>query len=128
MAAPRSESEIKLSIIRNLSLYIPEIIVVERIFTGKAKNIQSSAWIHGAAAGTPDLFAILKYDGGHVLYIEVKREKGGSQRSEQKMFEHKILGLSHVHYVLARSVADVVDYVRKNILDKSLPDMLFSSS
>lgn len=122
--AERNENEVKLSIIRGIKLYIPEVIVIERIFTGKAKNVYSSAWIQGATTGTPDLFAIMKYEGGHVLFIEVKRSKGGYQSDEQKMFQYKIYGMKNVHYILAKSLQDVIDYVKKNILDKTLVDRL----
>lgn len=115
------ESEVKLNIIRNTRLFCPEVIKIIRIFTGKVET-KYGGFIQGADTGTADLLAIVKYNGGHSVFIEVKRPGGGRHEDEQKIFEHSVKGLNHVHYLVARSVGEVVEYIKKNITEKSLVD------
>ena len=109
-----TEAQILKQIKINLRLFCPSVIWVDRLQAGK-REIEGR-WIQMGKAGTPDLYAIIKEDGGHIFFIEVKRE-GGRQSDEQKTFEKMIEGLDHVHYILAYSFSDVINNIKK-VLDK----------
>ena len=112
------ERDVKKSIRNNLPLLVSDIVAVIPIFTGTAKSAYSAAWVHGAEEGTPDLCAIMAARGGHVIFIECKRPNGGIQSIKQKEFQYKVSGLNNIHYVLAKSLADVVAYIQENITGK----------
>src|SRR3990167_1429645 len=105
------ESEIKMSIIRSLRLFCPDVVFIIRIFSGKVES-KWGGWVQGADPGTPDLLAILRP--GVAVFIEVKSAKG-RQSDDQKIFQHKIAGMANLHYCLARSRDDVIEYIKLNI-------------
>jgi len=109
------ESDILAKIKGNLPIFCRKIIHIDRLNSGSIPV--GKAYIRMCVKGTPDLYAILDHEGGHVLFIEVKRP-GGKQSDEQKTFAHMISKLEHVHYILATSVTEVLDHINKNIFDK----------
>ena len=107
------ESEVNKSIKRNLRLFCPQVVVLIRIFTGSIE-VKWGGWVHGASPGTADWVAIVNNKGvAHTLFIEAKRSRGGVHSDEQKEFQHKFDGIENVHYIVARSVHDVINYVKK---------------
>ena len=118
-----TESEILKSIKNNLSLYCPEVVCVIRIFTGVAKSQFSQAWIHGAEPGTADLCVILNSDGGHTIFFEIKRPKGGRKNDDQKRFMFKIMGLRNVHYAVVTSLFSAVTFIN-GITNRTTGDCL----
>jgi hypothetical protein len=112
MVEHESEAHILKSIKTRLQLYCREVVWVDRLQSGVARN--DDRWIRMCKPGTPDLYAILRHNGGHLLFIEVKAAKG-RQSPDQKQFESRVMGLDNIHYVLARSVTDVVEFIRNNI-------------
>ena len=58
--------------------------------------------------GTPDHYVIL--NNGTVLWIEAKSTVG-TQSDHQAEFERKIKGIPGHHYMIARSVIEVIDYI-----------------
>ena len=58
--------------------------------------------------GTPDHYVIL--NNGTVLWIEAKSTTG-KQSPQQAEFERKINGIPGHHYMIARSVIEVIDYI-----------------
>jgi len=60
--------------------------------------------------GTPDLYVIL--NDGTILWIEAKSSIG-KQSDHQVAFEHKVMCLPGHHYIIARGVSDVIDFIDK---------------
>jgi len=58
--------------------------------------------------GTPDHYVIL--NDGTILWIEGKSSIG-KQSENQVSFESKIKGIPGHHYMIARSVIEVIDYI-----------------
>lgn len=115
---PITESQVIAKIRMNLTIYCPEVIHVDRIQSGVA--MRGPYHIRLAQAGTPDLYALLNCDGGHTVFIEAKRprqpgDSGGRQSDDQKRFQQMIAGMKHIHYVLATSVGEVVQYIQREI-------------
>jgi len=106
------ESKIQKMIELNLPLQCRYVVHIDRLNSGMIRI--GSGFMRLCKAGTPDLYAILDYDGGHFLFIEVKSPKG-RQTFEQKRFEYMVKDLDHIHYILARSTRDVVKYIEKKI-------------
>jgi len=109
-----SEAQVLKNIKLTLSLFVPEVIWIDRLQSGTVRA--GSSWIHMCKPGTPDLYAVVKHGGGHVVFIECKSLKG-KQSFDQKRFEFKLYGMKNIHYVLARSCDDVVAYIKKNIIE-----------
>ena len=93
----------------------------------KSENTQKTANRLGYCKGSPDLIVWVK---GGTLNIEVKRpalmkysakskrmiisEAEGSQTPSQKEFEAKIKTIPGHYYIVAKSVADVEEFIIKN--------------
>jgi len=60
--------------------------------------------------GTPDLYVIL--NDGTILWIEAKSSTG-KQSDYQVAFECKVRILPGHHYIIARSVTDVINFIDK---------------
>ena len=60
--------------------------------------------------GTPDHYVIL--NDGTILWIEAKSSIG-KQSENQVAFEHKVMCLPGHHYIIARGVSDVIDFIDK---------------
>ena len=60
--------------------------------------------------GTPDHYVIL--NDGTMLWIEAKSSTG-QQSDHQAEFERKVKSLPGHHYIIARSVTDVIDFIDK---------------
>ena len=56
-------------------------------------NTRSMLKQEGVIAGAPDLMVIL--DEGRILWLEMKRRKGGSVSAVQKAFHKKLIELGH---------------------------------
>ena len=110
----RLEKDLVKSIIHGLSLHIPEIIWIDRLQCGMAWR--GPYPIHLCREGTPDIYALIKANGGHTVFIEAKRPGGGTQRDAQREFEAIVWGLPHIHYILSRDVGSIVEYIREKIL------------
>jgi hypothetical protein len=110
----RPEREILKSIKMNLKLFCPSVLWVDRLQAGQM--VVEGHYLRLGCAGTPDLYAIIGEGGGHLVFIECKRF-GGKLRPEQKAFASMLDGLTHIHYVVAYDLGDVLNYIKK-ILDK----------
>ena len=108
------ESEILKSIKNNLPLFVQEVVWCDRMQSGAIQ--QGNYVIRLCKIGTPDLYAIINYDGGRVLFIECKKPKC-KQSDAQKEFEYKIKGMKNVQYMVAHSLMEVVDYIKDNIIN-----------
>jgi hypothetical protein len=109
----KPEAEVLKSIKGQLQLFCPLVVWVDRLQSGMVRH--GSRFIHLCKAGTPDLYAIISHGGGHVLFIECKSDTG-RQSFEQKVFQHKIIDMTHVHYIVARNVNDVLTFINDIIL------------
>lgn len=113
MAKPKLEKDIQLAIKKTLPLFCRPVIYVDRLNSG---NIDlGHRRILLCKKGTPDLFALVKHGCGHFLFIEVKRP-GGKQSPDQKKFQKMIEDFDNIHYCLATSVTDVINFINKYIL------------
>jgi hypothetical protein len=111
------ESEVVKAIKNNLSMYCPEVIHIDRLQSGTIQK--GMRFIHLCKAGTPDLYAIVSNARtAGVLFIEAKRPGGGTQSHDQKVFEYKVKGLTNIHYIVARSIGEVINYINKVMLKK----------
>lgn len=118
------ESDVNREIKRNLKLFCPQVVNIIRIFTGKVE-VKFGGWVHGADKGTSDWVVIVNNEGcGHTLFIETKRPGGGRQSDDQKIFKARMSGMTNIHYLVVRSVHEIVEYIREKILNKSLADIL----
>jgi hypothetical protein len=111
------ESDVVKSIKLNLKLFCPEVVHVDRLNSGMAQK--GKYWIKLCKEGTPDLYAIVKHNGGKLIFIETKSPDGGYQSQDQKKFEDMLKGLDNVHYILVSSLSEVIKYIEKEVLDKS---------
>ena len=111
------ERDVIKAIKMQLKFFVPEVIIIDRLQSGVVRT--QGRFIHMCQTGTPDLYAIVKHAGdGHTVFIECKSPHGGVQSVEQRMFENKLRDLHNVHYVLARSCADVIAYIKTEITEK----------
>lgn len=68
-----------------------------------------------AKAGTPDVFAFCDFGGPIVvLFIEVKRERGGKWSDKQKLFADKFKDFPNVFYIVCRSAQEIHDLMEMN--------------
>ena len=108
----KPESEVLKTIKTQLQLFCPLVVWVDRLQSGVVRH--GPRFIHLCKPGTPDLYAIVQHEGGHVVFIECKSESG-RQSVEQQVFQHKLVNMTNVHYVLARTLGDVLNYI-KNVI------------
>jgi len=76
-------------------------------FSKDAKTGKSYAF-NMCRPGTPDLYVIL--NDGTILWIEAKSSTG-KQSDYQVAFENKVKFLPGHHYIIARSVTDVIGFM-----------------
>ena len=113
----KKESEVLKQIRGQLPLFCRDCIHIDRLNSGSIHS--GNLHMTLCQPGTPDLYAVLKTNGGHVLFIECKRP-GGRQSDAQRSFQARVSGLTRIHYLVAVSVNDVLDYIKKNIFDNSV--------
>lgn len=111
----KTEADVCKYIKNALPVFCNKVIYTDRLNSGSIHSGRTH--INMCKKGTPDLYAILDHDGGHVLFIECKKPDGGKQSEEQIEFEGMLNPFTHIHYILARSLMDVTQYIRKNIVD-----------
>lgn len=86
------------------------------VFRANAGTIvsQNGSYFKGLPAGFPDLFGFTK--DGKIFFIEVKTPKANSRlRDSQKMFAKKYLEKSNCIYGVARSAAEALEIVEKEL-------------
>ncbi len=66
----------------------------------------------GATSGIPDLQIVL--DGGRVIWLEMKRRKGGSVSTTQKAIHEKLEGLGHT-VIVAKGAKEAVDLLSSHV-------------
>lgn len=74
------------------------------VHSGKVKG--SRLGLSGLLSGVPDLLAILP--GPHFVFIEMKRQKGGTVSPTQKII-HRLLGLMGIDVIVGKGARDAID-------------------
>lgn len=66
----------------------------------------------GVVAGVADLFLAVPTTAAFGLWIEMKRQRGGSQKPEQKLFEQRMRARGY-EYVLCRGAAAAIEAIEQ---------------
>jgi len=106
-----SEGLIVKEIRSTLSLYCDSVVWVDRLQSGVIR-LGARRFVHCCRPGTPDLYALVDKDAGHIVFFECKT-KTGRQSDVQKKFEFMVMPFKNIHYCLARSLSDAVDFIKK---------------
>ena len=79
---------------------------------GLIARLEAKAKKMGKVNGAPDLVIILPK--GRVIFLELKKTKGGRQSESQKRFEQEVKELGH-DYFLARGAEEAVNYITQKL-------------
>lgn len=66
----------------------------------------------GVVAGVADLFLAVPTTAASGLWVEMKRQRGGSQKPEQKLFEQRMRARGY-EYVLCRGAAAAIEAIEQ---------------
>jgi hypothetical protein len=109
----KSEAKVMKHIQLQLPFFCKQIIYMDRLNSGQLH--MGNTHIRMCKPGTPDLYALMDYNGGQMIFIECKRI-GGRQSADQKKFQKMLKPFDNIHYILATSTSDVLKYIKENIL------------
>jgi len=113
----RTEADISKALKSTLDLMekIGQIVHHDRLNSGLMFGLYDKRGkqraINMCRPGTPDRFVIL--NAGTVLWLEVK-SKTGTQEKAQKEFQDKLKGVPGHHYMIVRSLMQVIEFIEQN--------------
>lgn len=92
-------------------------MVMEREIEQKLVNLVSRyggnclKWVCPGWSGVPDRIILLP--GGEVIFVELKRPKGGKPSQMQKWWRRRMLDLGHDHWIVCNfdDLADIERYI-----------------
>ncbi|WP_350165775.1 VRR-NUC domain-containing protein [Algiphilus sp.] len=92
----------------------PELRLLHAIPNGekRSRSVANRLKLEGVSPGVPDLFLPTPHNGSHGLYIELKRQRGGSVSAEQKAW-HIELRAQGYEVVVAKGWEAAVAAIRR---------------